>query len=315
MATCILYDIVDPDVQSLKDEHWSSLFTSFEESTWIVKEGQRIGIVNPIRHQGVIAAYFANEGIKETVQYDDNKEQIDVPPTYSFEHLFFALLEDPPQFLIQRRNIYDYANLSLGIIRGNLLDLLYDFFLSAGVYIVGNKLKIESAGMKYTDEQMYGFFVGAQRVSRIYISNLKEAQIPPEDDPRYKLFNPKDEWNPITWGAVHESQEAGLDEVEMKASDDQDSTLQSPIPKSLAASGEINAVEGTDNEGRIFYQEKTQDAEIKIDLQITPQTNPELIVRLKEAINLITKRQDWEERRNRRLNNGMQDDYLPNMDE
>jgi len=146
MAKCYLYDIVNPRPSTIHDDHWHQLYSRMRESDWYQPKGQRKGFVNLIRRRDVIGGFFAHEGTKRAFQYDDNKEQLEPPPFYSFEHLFFALFQDTSQLLLQSRNIYDYVDLRLPLMRSSLLHLLTELLRWVGVYVLGDCLDIESAG-------------------------------------------------------------------------------------------------------------------------------------------------------------------------
>jgi len=125
------------------------------ESRWHGDKGKRVGFVNLVRQNGMFGGYFANEGTKRGVQYNDNKEQVEPPPFHSFEHLFFVLFEDTAQLLLQSRYIYDYTDLSLPVMRDSFLLLLTDLFRLVGIHVAGNTIGLKSAGVTYTQEQLY----------------------------------------------------------------------------------------------------------------------------------------------------------------
>ena len=300
MAKCYLYDIVDPAPTVFTEAHWLRLFHKMSESGWYGVKGRRIGLVNIIRRNGLIGGYFANEGTKRGVQYTEDKEQVEPPPFYSFEHLFFVLFEDTAQLLLQSRNIYDYVDLSLPDMRDNFRRLLADLFRLVGIYVSGDAIGIKSAGTTYTQEQLYSIFIDIAQVTELRVSELHRAVLPTPEDPRYKLFNPKDEWNPITWGAIADSLQLGLDHVHMSAIESPGSTLQSPIPKALAAVGEIEEIRGRDNEGRIVYRQRTEDAELEINLPVPPRIVPEILESILKKLDSRGRVESWQERRHRR---------------
>ncbi len=300
MAKCYLHDIVDPDSSTITDAHWEQVFSIMRESSWYQPKGKRMGFVSLTRRNSMIGGYFANEGRKKGVQYDDNKEQLEPPPFYSFEHLFFILFEDTGQLLLQSRNIYDYIDLSLPDMRSNFLNLLTELLRSVNIYIAGKTIGLKSAGITYTQEQLYQTFTSIAKVIEIEISGLHQAELPLPDDPRYNLFNPKDEWNPITWGAVADTLESGLDHVTMSARESVESTLQSPIPKALAAVGSIEKIRGYDERGRVVYRERTEDAELEIELPIQPTVAPDVLDRIFERLDSRGRVDSWRERQRRR---------------
>ena len=270
------------------------------ESGWFESKGQRIGFVNAYRQNDVIVAYFANEGRKRGVQYNDEKEQVEPDPFYSFEHIFIALFEDTSQLLIQNRYIYDYIDLGLPIMRNNLLHLLTDLFRRVGVYIVGDGIKIESAGMAYSQEELYSTFIGLSRVIELEITELNIDRIPSPEDPKYKLFNPKAELDPISWMAVAETLEAGLDHVTMETSDLEGKTLQAPIPKAFAAVGEIEKIRGYDQSRKIIYRQRREDEELEIELPADQKQISSVVDRILINLDSRGRVESWLERKRRR---------------
>lgn len=300
MAKCYLYDIVDPAPEALAEEVWTQLVHRMRSSEWFGTEGKRSGFINVIRHRGMIGGYFANEGTRTGVQYDDNKEQIEPEPFYSFEHLFFVLFEDRAQLLLQSRNIYGYRDLSLPEMRNSFLDLLADLFRLLNVYVVGDTVTLERADITYTQEQLYSFFVTMAQVMGLEVSDLHGAAIPSPDDPRYQLFNPKDEWHEITWGAIADTLKSGLDHVNMLSVETPESTLQAPIPRALASVGEIERVTGYDQNGKFVYRERTEEAELEIELPLAPEMAPEVLDRVFTRLEERGRLESWEERMRRR---------------
>jgi hypothetical protein len=300
MAKCYLYDIVDPVPAALTEAHWTQLAHRMSESGWHNAKGNRIGLVNVVRQNGLIGGYFANEGRKRGVQYTEDKEQVDPPPFFSFEHLFFVLFEDTAQLLLQSRNIYDYIDLELPIMRENLRHMLADMFRLVNVYVSRESIEIRSAGTTYTQEQLYSVFISIAQVTELEIYELHQARMPLPEDPRYKLFNPKDEWDPITWGAIADTLRLGLDRVSMSTVEAPDSTLQAPIPKALAGIGEIEKIRGRDTNGRIVYRQRKEDAELEVDLPVPPRMVPGILESILENLNSRGRVESWEERQRRR---------------
>lgn len=304
---CYLHDIVDPEPTAFTETRWTQLFHKMRESRWHGDKGKRVGFVNPVRQNGMFGGYFANEGTKRGVQYNDNKEQVEPPPFHSFEHLFFVLFEDTAQLLLQSRYIYDYTDLRLPVMRASFLFLLTDLFRLVGIHVAGNTIGLKSACVTYTQEQPYSIFTSIAQVTELEIFGLYEAVLPSPDDPRYKLFNPKDEWHEITWGAIADTLKSGLDRVNMSSLESPESTLQAPIPRALAAVGEIERIKGYDKEGRIVYRERKEDAELEIDLPVHLSMSAEILDRIFARLDSRGRVESWQERQQQRqkeLNRG-----------
>ena len=270
-------------------------------SQWFGNLGQRMGLVHIIRLNGVIGGYFAHEGQKKGIQYDDQKNPTPTSPYYSFEHLFFVLFEDTSQVLLQSIRVYGYIDLSMSKMRDNFLQLLTDFMKLSGIHVAGKQISLEPAGARYSQEQLYKVFLSLSRVTELEVVNLRLETMPSPDDPKYQLFNPRKELNEITWLAVTTTVQAGADAVKMTTPDQPQKTLKAPIPKAFAALGDIERVGGRDQDGRLFIRQKTQDFELKLDLPAEIINSPELLLGIIERLETLGRIESWQQRQSARL--------------
>lgn len=298
---CYLYDIVQPEPASVSPESWLEVRHQMEQADWIGEPGKRIGFVSTMQYGGLIAGYFANEGQKRGFQYDENKLPVE-NPQFSFEHLFFAIFIDTSQLILQTRNIYGYDDLGMGEMRQNFLNLTADFLRLVGINVVSKTgLKIVSSGMTYTSEELFDYFLGNPTI-KIEIKNLDKDKIPSEASPRYKLYNPKDDWNPITWGAVAETLIVGTKNITLEAaSNDPDAELnKGPLTKAFATIGEIEEISTRLESGSVVVRKRTSDDEIRIDLPASPQVSVPLLELILNKFDENSRRTEWENRRESR---------------
>ena len=300
MSKIILSDIINIDVSKATTEKWQKLFSEMSSSGWYGREDNRVGFINLAQGNGIIAGYFANEGRRKAVLYDNQKEEVQHPPYNSFEHLFFGIFQDTAQVLIQSRRIHDYIDLNLSEMRSNFLDLLKHFFRRCEFYIAGRSIQIEDAGGEYSQDELYKFYRGLYQVTHLEVSNLYESEIPNIDDPKYKLYNPKEEWTMITWGAVADSKERGLDAVSMTARESVEGSLDGPIPKSLAGIGKIEEVRGKDLDGRVVIRKRTANEELEVELPPDQQLTPQLLEMIYTIFNSRGRIESWERRQSLR---------------
>lgn len=307
MAKLYLFDITNVDVDSIMTEKWDRLYIQLNNSNWITKSGSRLGFVNVQHESNKIAGYFANEGKKKAVLYNNKKEQVQPDKPYnSFEHLFFLIFEDTAQILIQSRHIYGYRDLSLSEMRKNLINLLTEYFMLSEIYVPGKKLNLESAGSKYSQEQLYKLFIDLPRITNIEIKNLFNAKIPSKDDPKYKIHNPKIERDPIVWGAISDSVDKGLDVVKMSSVEGEEGNLKGPIPKAFAGVGEILVLSGYDEKDKLIYRKVTDDEEVEIELPIEPEVSKNLIDNIAKSLEKRGRVDSWRQRRlERHSDNGL----------
>jgi len=119
MSTCHLYDITEPNPESLAQDIWINVKELMNRPSWFGEKGGRIGFISTITHKNLLAGLFANEGRKRGIQYTDDKRPIDAEHFYSFEHLFFAIFMDTSQLILQHRNLYGFEKLNMGEMRDN----------------------------------------------------------------------------------------------------------------------------------------------------------------------------------------------------
>jgi hypothetical protein len=222
----------------------------------------------------MIGAYFAHEGLKQGIQYDNEKNLMQPPDAFFFEHLFFILFMDHGQLLLQQKKVYKFVDLNLDTMRRKLFTALADIFRAAEIRVPSSQIIVEDAQRTFTQAELYEFFT-SYRPTALEIAQLKGAKVPKE----VKLFNPDEEWDEIAKSAINKTLEAGLEHVllEGNESGEEVDLKRGPIAKGLAAAGEIQKVTARDERGRLIYRERNQKAELAIDLPLVPETNPELL--------------------------------------
>ena len=272
LASCYLYDIVEPNPDLINPEVWERVRLKMDETSWLGQKGKRIGFVSTGSKNGLIGGYFANEGERRGYQYSDDKKPIDARND-NFEHLFFAIYTDTSQLLLQHRNIYGYKELGMPLMRDNFLKILGELLRIIGIGLIGDRVKTESAGEMFTQEELLTFFQ-ENSVFKIEVKDLAVERVPAMGDRNYKLFNPKEEWNEITWTAVADTLKVGARNVFIEASQDDDTAQlnKGPLTKAFATIGEIEEVGARNNQGYITIRRKSQDEEIQIDLPAEPST-------------------------------------------
>jgi hypothetical protein len=301
-ARCYLYDIVEPRPATIKSDHWLGIERLMDESGWAGELGRRFGVVDVARHDVIIAGLFANEGPKRGVQYDENKQPIEAEKLNSFEHLFFTIFTDTAQLLLQQRNVYGYVDLSLPVLRQNLLLLLADYFRLAGVRVTTEGVKIEPAGEEHTHEELFRVLTESRAV-RFAVAGLNQKRIPGRDDPRYILYNPKGDWNEITWQVISETINSGARKTEVSA-DEEDpaaSLGESGLSRALATSGELQEVAVREPSGRIQVMRRTSDEEISIDLPAEPEIALPVLDRILDRFDAQSRQEARLRRDERRL--------------
>lgn len=273
-AKCYLKNILVPDWTFVLPKHWQAIYETIQEPGWYGKEGSRYGFVSVIREGPMIGAYFAHEGLKQGIQYDDEKNPRKPSNAFFFEHLFFVIFLDHGQLLLQQKNVYEFVDLSLDTMRRQLFKTLANIFRAAGIRVSTPAIQVEDAQRTFTQTELYEFFM-AHRPTTLEISQLKGAKVP-ED---IGLFNPEEDWDPIARAAIDKTLEAGLDHAVLEGdeSDEQIDLKHGPVVKGLAAAGEIQKVTARDDRGRLIYREKNQKAELVLDLPLAPKVISELL--------------------------------------
>ncbi len=299
-SKCRLHDIIDPDPSHIPSSKWIDISEQMETSGWFGELGQRYGFVSTLARPESISGFFAHEGKKSGIQYDEDKQPTDTS-TESFEHLFFAIFTDTSQLLLQHKNVYGYDDLGLPVMRNAFLDSLTILFRMVGVSVASKRVQIEPAGIRYSQEELYAFFEN-NSVLRVEIKNLNFKRIPDSNSPNYNLYNPKDDWNPITWGAVADTLQVGAKNIIIEAEgDDPNSRLNNgPLPKAFSRIGEFEEIQARNKEGRIIIRKRTTDEEISIDLPVTPQIETSLIDRVFAQFDSTERVEGWKKREQQR---------------
>ncbi len=299
-SKCLLYDIIDPDPRNIRFLTWMKIEEMMRDSGWFGELGRRYGFVSTVARPEIVVGYFAHEGQKFGIQYGEDKQPKDTS-TESFEHLFFAIYTDTSQLLLQHRNIYGYTDLGLPVMRNTFLDTLTYMFRSVGVTVVGRRVNTESAGVRYTQEELHKFF-DENRVFRVEVKGLNDDLIPDSDSPRYNLYNPKDDWNPITWGAVADTLKVGTKNIIFEAEKEnaRSSLNQGPLPKAFTRVGQIEDVQARNEEEKVVFRKRTSDAEISIALPSSPQIEHSLIETITRYLDQDERTTAWNKRMEQR---------------
>lgn len=263
---CYLYDIVAPDPDALGEDIWQKVYKTMELSKLMGEKDKRFGIISVIQFENMISGFFIKEGQKQVIQYTDDKEPFVPPNTTSFENLFFIIFSDTSQILLQQKNIYDFTNLGLPVMRNEFLNMVTDFIKYNGVYYSKDQIIIEPASSGYSQEELIAFFLENSTIE-IKIDNLQIEKIPNDNESKYKLYNPHDDWNLITWEAVKSTVKTGAKKVSFETNEDANSALnKGPLPKAFAYIGEVQEVKAKDKAGNIVFRKKTGGDEIVIDI-------------------------------------------------
>lgn len=296
LSKCYLYDIIDPDPRHVDSTDWANVVEKMQDSGWFGDMGERYGFVSILTRPEIITGFFAHEGRKSGIQYNENKQPSDTA-TDSFEHLFFAIFTDTSQLLLQHKNIYGYDNLGLPKMRDALRESLTILFRMVQVSVASNRVQIESAGLRYSQEELYAFFE-SNSVFKVEIKDLRLEKIPAADSPAYNLYNPKDDWNPITWGAVADTLEVGAKNVIFEA-DQNDANAElnkGPLPKAFSRIGEFEEIQARNEEGRIVIRKRTNDEEISISLPSTTRLESSVIDGILVQFNTKERIDGWKKR-------------------
>lgn len=304
---CHLYDITNPDPEILNPEIWTKTQEKMESSKLLGQTGQRFGFVFSILYKNLISGYFVMEGQKQVFQYNDDKKPITPPNAVSFEHLFFCIFTDTSQILLQHKNLYGYIDLGLPKMRKQFEHVLTDFLRLFGVFVPGEVIDVRPAATKFSQSELFEFFISNPSV-RITIENVGSRVPPNSSDPNYKLYNPRDEWNNITWGAVAETAKAGTKKVVFEG-DEKELSMginKGPLPKAFAQIGTIEQVEYLGSNGILVVKKKKGDEEITIEIPAEPKISlPALdlvLNKLEHNDRLVTWKKRHQELKNDELN-------------
>lgn len=299
-AKCHLYDIVDPNPASITKDDWVTIVEQMDGTEWFGEIGHRYGFVSTLITPDLIIGHFAHEGQKTGIQYDDDKNAFDAS-TEAFEHLFFAIFRDTSQLLLQHRYIYGYADLGLSVMRTDFLLALTVLFRLINRSVASKHVQIEPAGKTYSQEEMYKIFE-ENYVFELQIKNLRSDLIPSPDNPFFKLYNPKDDWNPITWGAVAETLQVGAKNVIFEAGDESGNARlnNGPLTKAFSRIGEIEKIKAVNRNGNVIIRKRTAEKEISVFLPINPEVSEDLVEQILSHFDRSDRIDAWNTRMEKR---------------
>jgi len=170
-----------------------------------------------------------------------------------------------------------------------------------GKSVAGNKVRIEPGGKSYSQDELYRIFE-ENNVFQIQIKNLRYDLIPDPESPFYKLYNPKDDWNPITWFAVAETLKVGTKNVVFEADDEigEARLNDGPLPKAFSRIGDIEELRTINQYGNVIIRKRTADKEISISLPSTPEVTEILIEQVLTHFAPNDRIKGWQDRREKR---------------
>jgi hypothetical protein len=170
---------------------WSSVSDELKEGIWQVlsqrvEDGEapnRRGFVGTTRFEDIIAGFFAHEGRRLGVQYDEdwNKEDREAA---EFEHLFFALVLSQGQVILQRKRIgREFVTINMPTMRREFFNLLGVVFQRAG--FPSDRIVREPFHEERQKDYLIRIF-NTYPSTLVRVSNLLGRKVP-ED---VRLFNP-----------------------------------------------------------------------------------------------------------------------------
>jgi len=180
---CEVFRITWPDWSSVTDELRENIWRVLSERVEDGEPPNRRGFVGTTRFEYVIAGFFAHEDRRLGVQYDrdwhrENREAAE------FEHLFFALVLDQAQVILQHKRVgREFVTINLPTMRRAFFDLLGVVFQQAG--LPSDRI----AKQPFHEERQKDYLIqifNAYSTTCVKIGELLGRRVP-ED---IKLFNP-----------------------------------------------------------------------------------------------------------------------------
>ncbi|MCB9460716.1 MAG: hypothetical protein H6670_13785 [Anaerolineaceae bacterium] len=198
-------------------------------------EGERYGFVNCIFQDGLVAGYFAHEGMKSATDYDINNIPLTTVST-PFAHILFAIVLETGQVALQSTRITDFVDLNLRQMRTAFPNAIVQM-LNLAKYPVA-RLYLEKDTLRLTSENLYSLFL-TYRTTYLQVVSLAGRQVPSYED--FKIFNPRVDEDIIFRQIFEEDLSDGLNTIELKT--DENGDLRNTATAKLAARvGDVNKV-------------------------------------------------------------------------
>ena len=265
MATLYLYDNLSVDIDSATKTKWNSLYQELRKLGWRSGVGHRQGFVNVIRRNKRIYGYYANEGKKSVLQFDNRQRLVKTPSHYySFEHIFFIIFEDTAQIVIQSKRISGYIDLTNRIIRSNFLLQLFKIFKQCGFLVVGNMLELMKFSKKIDQGRLKSLFLNMHVVT-LEVDSFTQAAIPARDDPKFVLKDSSLRNDEVIWLVISDMIKNGLDRINLFAGNLNSANLRCPFSQALVTTGQIKLIEGYVR-GKYISQERRDEVKIEVRL-------------------------------------------------
>jgi len=129
---CEVFRILRPDWSSVTEEKREEIWRAIRQGVEDGEPPKRKGFVGVRCLDDVIVGFFAHEDLRMGVQYDRDwtkKEH----RREEFEHLFFALVMDQGQVILQRKRVdREFVTINLNVMRRAFFELLRMVFAGAG---------------------------------------------------------------------------------------------------------------------------------------------------------------------------------------
>lgn len=276
MATLYLYDNLSVDVESATKSNWNLLYQDLRRLDWRTGVGQRQGFVNVIRRNKRIFGYFANEGRKSVLQFDNKQQQLATPSHYySFEHIFFIIFEDTGQIVIQSKRISGYIDLTNRIIRSNFCLQLFKIFQQCEFTVVGNTLELINVNKRNDQRELKRLFRDL-RVVTLEVDSFTQAAIPAKDDPKFLLDDSYFGSDEVVWHVISDMIKNGLESLHLNAGNLDSMDLRCPFSKALVTIGQIKLIEGYMG-GKIVSQKRRDEVKGEVTLPASLEITSNLI--------------------------------------
>jgi hypothetical protein len=209
---CEVFRVTWPD--------WSTVTNERKGSIWqVMSEGVEDGLppnrrafvgINRLGH--VIAGFFAHEDRRIGVQYDSHWTK-QVQSGEEFEHLFFALVLDQGQVVLQRKRVErEFVTINLNAMRRAFFDLLGITFLQAG--FKSDRIMRQLFQETRHKAEMLRIF-NEHQVTHIRVKELRGRRVPEE----INLFNPDVDKDTILKQVLNDDYQH-MDELEASAGED-----------------------------------------------------------------------------------------------
>lgn len=233
---------------------------AFQTNRLFGPDGGQYGFINCRFQNGVVLGYYAQEGGKEIINYD-NEIHRHATTMNSFAHIMFALHLETGVVAIQKTRIVGFVDLNLQTMRTQFPKAIEQLMAEVGIPII--RLNLVQDKIEVTSEQLYTIFQN-YKTTYLNVVNLKGREVPTYEE--FKIFNPRVDEDRIFRQVFVEDTDNGLDSLTLQ-SPETDDLRNTALGRLSSKVGDVKSITvDPQNNGELVRLTTTVSDKFKVDV-------------------------------------------------